>query len=103
MCPGGSDSGGLSSQCSSSLRGRLSEESWVGRTREEVVSAQAHLLVQEEAGVFPGHLRKGSELGSDASLGGTVGTATLGSGCHTRQGRGGTGQGDEWEACQPML
>lgn len=52
----------------------------MGRTREEVVSAQAHLVVQEEAGVFPGHLRKGSELGSDAGLGGTVGTATLGRG-----------------------
>ena len=85
----------------SSPRGRLSEGSQVGRTREEVVSAQAHQLVQEEAGVFPGHLRKGSELGSDASLGGTVGTATLG--CHAWSGRGGTSQGDEWEACQPML
>lgn len=51
MHPGGSDGGGLSSQCSPSHE-REAEGSQVGRTREEVVSAQAPLSVQEEPGGF---------------------------------------------------
>lgn len=75
MHPGGSDGGGLSSQCSSSCE-RKAEGSQVGRTREEVVSAQAHLSVQEEAGVFPAQVRarKRCQLGRHSWD------------CHSRQG-----------------
>lgn len=61
----------LTSQCPSS-REMKAEGAVVGRTRttrEEVISAQVHPSVQEEAGTLPGHRGKGSELGKHSWLG----------------------------------
>lgn len=75
----------LTSQCPSS-REMKTEGAVVGRTRttrEEVISAQVHPSVQEDAGTLPGHRRTGSELGKLSWLGRhDRGLPCAGQGCH---------------------